>query len=371
MGAKIRRWAKMLLGSALAILITTAALLWGIKGYRDAHYFDGYDPKAPLNAVLFETTDTTPESPGSGSVITRFAFEGCGGEKVPALIALPARRTDRKLPAVIFLHGIGQNKNFLKEIAVPFNEAGFAITSFDQYTRGERKLPAGTSRLAGWEAFRQRPAKTINEARRLIDYLVTRPEIDPERIYIVGASYGAVTGSTLMAKEQRLRAGVMVYGGGDFGKLIDSYANHLAVAVLLGLIDGKDLNPEKPPLPKLTPAQERKVGLVIACFKPLARYFLGVVDPVRYAKQISPRPVYFQNGRSDVLVPAAAGLALQAAALEPKKITWYESDHVGIDLEQTRRVLEDGLRWLIEQDDPFRTPEERIKQVPSFTFRKI
>jgi hypothetical protein len=39
---------------------------------------------------------------------------------------------------------------------------------------------------------------------------------------------------------------------------------------------------------------------------------------------------------------------------------------VGIDLEQTKRVLTDGLRWLLEQDDPFRTPEERTTNVPPF-----
>ena len=50
----------------------------------------------------------------------------------------------------------------------------------------------------------------------------------------MGASYGAVTGSTVMAKDKRLRAGIMVYGGGDFNKLLDSYANHLGVAVGAG-----------------------------------------------------------------------------------------------------------------------------------------
>jgi hypothetical protein len=140
--------------------------------------------------------------------------------------------------------------------------------------------------------------------------------------------------------------------------------------VLLGLIDGKGLNPEKPPLPKLTRSQERKVGFVLGCIKPVVRYFLGVVDPVHYVARISPRPVYFQNGKYDVLVPAAAGLALQEAAKEPKKITWYESDHVGIDLEHTKRVLEDGLRWLLEQDNPFRPPEDRVTNLPAFEIKK-
>ena len=101
----------------------------------------------------------------------------------------------------------------------------------------------------------------------------------------------------------------------------------------------------------------------------LPRYFIGVADPIHYAGQISPTPVYFQNGKNDVLVPAAAGKALQDAAREPKKITWYDSDHVGIDLEQTKRVLEDGLKWLLEKDNPFRPPEDRSLTLPPFEIK--
>lgn len=321
-----------------------------------ANYFDNYDPKAPLNATVLERTEINQDDPENACTLTRFTFDGYGGETVPALISLPANRRGKRLPVIIFLHGIGQDKNFLKQIYSPFSRAGFAFVSFDQYMRGERKLRQPRSFLDELAAFVERPAKTVNETRRLIDYLAGRPEIDPRRIYLVGASYGAVMGSTVLAKDKRLRAGVMVYGGGDFSKLADSYANRLGVAAALGLIDGRNLNPEKAPLPTLTPSQERQVEMVLGLIKPLVTHFLGVADPIHYASQISPTPVYFQNGTRDILVPAAAGKALQEAAGEPKKITWYESDHVGIDREQTKQVLEDGLRWLLEQDDSFRAP---------------
>lgn len=362
-------WKKILKGAlgALAILVV---LLWAIKAYRDSHYFDNYDPGAPLNVTVIETLEMNQDLPGAGCTITRFTFDGYQGEKVPTLLSMPRQRGGKKLPAIIFLHGIGQNKNFLKEITLPFNQAGFAFVCFDQFTQGERKLRGQKSFLAKAKALAQRAGKTVNETRRLIDYLSAHPEIDPGRIYLVGASYGAITGSIVMAKDKRLRAGVMVYGGGDFRELLNSYANRLGVAVWLGLIDGKNLNPEKPPLPKLTASQERKVGLVLGCLIPVARYFLGVADPIHYVGQISPTPVYFQNGKNDVLVPAAAGKALQDAAREPKKITWYESDHVGIDLEHTKRVLQDGLQWLLEQDNPFRPPEERITNLPPFEIKR-
>ncbi len=361
---------KKILKLGFGVLLTLVVLLWAIKVYRDAYYFDNYDPRAPLNVTVSDTTEVNKEPPEKGYTITKFTFDGYQGEKIPTLMSLPMKRTGRKLPVVVFLHGIGQNKNFLKEITAPFNQAGFAFVSFDQYTQGERKLAGQLSLRARLAAFVQRPAKTINETRRLIDYLATHPDIDPKRIYIIGASYGAITGSTVMARDKRLRAGVLVYGGGDFRKLGDSYANHLGVAVALGLIDGKNLDPEKPPLPQLTRSQERKVGVVIGGIIPFVRYFLGVADPIHYVNQISPTPVYFQNGKYDVLVPAPAGQALQDAAKEPKKITWYESDHVGINREHTIRVLGDGLKWLLEQDDQFRAPEEKVTNLPPFEINK-
>ncbi len=352
------------------VLLAIVALLWLYKAYSDAHYFDNYDPSAPLNITVLETQEVNKDTPEKGYTLTKFTFDGFEGEKVPTYMTMPLKRAGKKLPAIVFLHGIGQNKEFLKEITLPFSQTGFAFLSFDQFMQGERKLPKGTSALASAKAFMQRPAKTVNETRRLIDYLAELPEIDARRIYLVGASYGAITGSTVLAKDKRLAAGVLVYGGGDLGKLIDSVATHLGVAAALGMIDGKNVNPEKPPLPKLTDSQERKTGLVISCVVPIARYFLGAADPIHYVDRIAPTPVYFQNGKFDVLVPAPAGEALQQAAGEPKKITWYDSDHVGIDLEQTKQVLRDALKWLVEQDAPYRSEEEKVKELPIFDVQR-
>ncbi len=361
-------WKKALKVLAGVVLIAVVAL-WGFKAHRDAHYFDNYDPKAPLNITVLEKEDVHPDTPESGYTLIKFTFDGYQEEKVPTLMSIPLKRTGKKFPAVVFLHGIGQNKNFLKEITLPFNQTGFVLVSSDQFMQGERKLPPNAS---GWEqakAFVRRPAKTINEARRLIDYLSTHPDIDPQRIYLVGASYGAITGTTVMAKDKRIRAGVLVYGGADLGKLLNSTAAHLGVAAGLGMIKGK-IDPEKPPLPKLTASQDRIAECIVRCVVPIARYFLGASDPIHFADQIAPTPVYFQNGKFDVLVPKAAGEALQQAAKEPKKITWYDSDHVGIDLQQTIKVLEDGLGWLVEQDNPLRAPEDQVKKLPSFDIER-
>ena len=360
---------KKALKIAAIVFVLIIVLLAARKAYKDSHYFDNYDPSAPLNIAVQETTEINKDTPEKGYTLTKFTFDGYKGEKVPTLMSVPLVRKGRKFPAIVFLHGIGQNKNFLKEITLPFNQTGFIFTSFDQFMQGERKLPKDASPLEGARAFLQRPAKTINEARRLIDFLYNHPDVDPSRIYLVGASYGAITGTTVLAKDKRIRAGVLVYGGGDLGKLIDSVASRLGIASGLGMIKEK-INPEKPPLPKLSSGQNAVASVIITCFTPIARYFLGVSDPVHYAGQIT-MPVYLQNGKYDVLVPAAAGEALQKAVKNPTKITWYDSDHVGIDIEQTKQVLRDGLQWLVEQDDPVREPAEKVKELPIFEVQGI
>jgi dienelactone hydrolase len=353
-------------GGALLGLFVVAMLA---KVYTDSKYFDNYDPKAPYNVQVIETESVNAENPALGYQITKFTFDGYGGEKVPTFLSLPIKKS-KPLPAIVFLHGIGQNKNFLKEITAPFNQTGFALCSMDQFMQGERKLPKDTPGLKSLRAFMQRPAKTINETRRLVGYLMSRPDIDPQRIYLVGASYGAITGSTVLAWDKRIRGGVLVYGGGDLGKLINSTATRLGIAAGFGWVDGKKVDPEKPPLPKLTPTQDRIAGAIIWCATPLVRYFGGAMDPIHYVDKISPTPVYFQNGMYDVLVPAPAGKALQDKAKEPKKITWYESDHVGISLEHTKVVLHDALQWLLDQDNPLRAPEDQVKELPVFDVKK-
>jgi dienelactone hydrolase len=228
-------------------------------------------------------------------------------------------------PCVIFLHGIGDDKDFIRrhKLDEPFVKAGFAFVCFDQLMRGERKLKS----KSGWseaEAFRVRAAHTVNDTRRLIDYLVTRPDIATNRIYLVGASYGAVTGSTAAAFDERIRAVVLTYGGGNLRKLLtgDALRNEIKLWSLPTAI--------------------------------VAWYFGSVADPVNYIGRISPRPILLQNGKADTVVAPAAARALQDAARQPKTILWYEGDHLGktrdLDIPLTTRVLADSLTFIQDVD---------------------
>ncbi len=295
-------------GIFLSLILLTILGIQGFKMWADARYYQGYDPDAPLHV---QVADKKHEKDFDR---VKFYFDGVDGIQVPALMTIPVKGK-RPYPCVIFLHGIGQKKEFLDQIAPMFIKAGFAIVTFDQYTRGERKLKDASR----WEealALRRRGALTCLETRRLVDYLDTQDYIDANRIYLVGASYGAIMGATAVAMEPRIKAAVLTYGGGNLRKLADS-----------------------------TLVKEELKGW----YRPavwLFSWFLKPCDPEKTVGKISPRPVLLQNGKRDTIVPVPAAEVLQKAAGEPKTVIWYDSDHVGMDKKNTVDVLNDAIAWL-------------------------
>jgi len=312
----IRKVLRKIVKVAGILALGCLVLLVGLKLYLDTTYFNGYDRSAPLNFQLAEEKETP------AGRWTKFYYDGFRSARVPAVLAMP-RDKPGPFPCVIFIHGIGDDKDFMArhKLDEPFVKAGYAFVCFDQLMRGERKLKE-KSGPAQAEAFRVRPAHTVNDTRRLIDYLVTRPDIASDRIYLCGASYGAITGSTAAAFDQRIRAAVLIYGGGNLRKLLSAEMIR------------------------------DELGHWALPANVMAWYFGSVFDPAKYVGRISPRPVLLQNGKADTLVAPAAARALQDAARQPKTILWYEGDHLGktrdLDLPLATRVLADALKFLRE-----------------------
>ncbi|NUM54127.1 MAG: dienelactone hydrolase family protein [Candidatus Hydrogenedentes bacterium] len=307
----MKRFAKISLIGVIVLFVAAAG--GAVVKYRaDQSYYDGYDASLPLNPVVRGTEQR--------DAYTRvdFTYQSQPESNVPSILALPVD-TPKPYPCIIFLHGIGQSKSFLDEIAAYYTQAGFAIVSFDQYMRGERRIASKdpVSQLLG---LRKRTSLNVIDTRRLVDYLETREDIAKDRIYLIGASFGAITGCTAVAFEPRIPAAVMTYGGGNLDLLLDSEAAR------------KELGRWKGPLTSL-------VAFVTA-----------PSDPVKYVGKIAPRPLLFQNGEHDQLIPFAAARALVEAAGDPKEFAVYDSDHVGVDEAQTIQVLKDSIKWLLEQD---------------------
>lgn len=307
----------------LVAVVSVVVLFVVVKSVGDARYFVDYDPALPADAQVVSVTEVNDTVDLFGVdrprhyKRTEFTFAARADDRVPCVLTQPAS-FEGKLPTIVFVHGSGQSKNFVEEICTPFNKAGFAMVSYDQWGRGGRKLPEGDWRKI--TAWYDRGWKATNDARRLVDYLLTRDDVDPERIYLVGASYGAMTGTHILAHDKRFKAGVLVVGGGNFNIMLDA------------------------------PLIRREVpAMALAVLKPIANWLGKPFDPIRSAPDTAPTPILMQNGSDDILVSPEAGEALFAALAEPKEILWYKVDHPGLrdgDGPEIVRMLDEGLVWL-------------------------
>ncbi|WP_413101385.1 alpha/beta hydrolase [Streptomyces sp. Inha503] len=101
-------------------------------------------------------------------------------------------------PAVTMAHGYGAVKEMaLLRLAAAFADAGFAALVHDHRTFGASD---GTPRqdIDPW--------KQIEDWRRAITYLESRPEVDADRIGLWGSSYAGGHAIVLGASDRRLRA---------------------------------------------------------------------------------------------------------------------------------------------------------------------
>lgn len=252
-----------------------------------------YDRALPLDAEVKE------KSLADGIRLLSVTYSSTHGERVPALLALPATARP-PLPCVILMHGLGGSKEGMKPFWQELTKAGYACFAIDAQFHGERpKGPGGQALLLYPYSGRDALAQTVVDLRRGVDFLQTRDEVDGKRIGYAGVSMGAILGAITAGVDSRIAAAVLIVGGGDWDVL-------LAKSVL-SLAGDKNLK------------DKATRESVVAALDPL--------DPVRWVGRISPRPVLMINGELDNIVPVEANKALHAAAKEPKKVVWYSGGH--------------------------------------------
>jgi cephalosporin-C deacetylase-like acetyl esterase len=191
-------------------------------------------PRVPLDP------QESPAGAVQGIQQVRFSYATQSGMRVPGVLLLPPTQPGSAAPArhpvVIAMHGTGGNKNdqlpFLRQV-VPNGFIGVAI---DGRYHGERAISA--ERFADLNAYETAILKaycdtpkmmrtvfgdnatpvqepfyplyydTVWDIMRLIDYLQTRPDVDPSRIGIYGVSKGGIEAYLAAAVDPRIAAAV-------------------------------------------------------------------------------------------------------------------------------------------------------------------
>jgi cephalosporin-C deacetylase-like acetyl esterase len=140
--------------------------------------------------------------------------------KIFGYFAYPRARSG-KLPAILLSHGGGGTAS--KPRAVAWAKRGYAVLSIDLPGKGENRLH---SRSTGPDMivpilFRTQPDPSYNylvhavaAARNGITFLSQRKEVDPDRIGMIGLSWGGVLTLLTNGQDERLKAAVNIFGAG-------------------------------------------------------------------------------------------------------------------------------------------------------------
>lgn len=290
-----------------------AGIVLGITLFRvwwNANFFSGYDPKLALLAEVVEKQNKP------GHVREKVVFQGKKGMKVPALLHMP--EGEGPFPCLVLLYGIGQDMDFADEIAEAYVQAGYALFCPEQLGRGERKNEVPREGLKALTSFKDRLSSTVVEARRAVDYLSSRADIDSSNLTLWGVSLGAILGSSALAMEPRYRQGLLMWGGGDVTGMMTR--NRLV-------------------------RDNASRGQRFLAF--LGAWFLAPAEPLLRIDQIAPRPLLFQNALQDEIIPRACTEAYYNKAGEPKEILWYDCGHEkGLSLELIQKIIQDQIAWL-------------------------
>ncbi len=162
-------------------------------------------------------------------------------------------------------------------------------------------------------------------------YLLTRDDTDPDRIGMLGNSFGGMLVIQYAAQNQNVKA---VVADSAFSSLNDTVSTSVTYFTDL---------PAFPFAPLIVYWAERETG-----FK------LEDIDATKWIAQISPRPVFLMQGGADVVISANSGQRLYDAAGEPKEL-WFEPElgHVDFDSEMAdefeRRVVEFFDHYLLDK----------------------
>lgn len=270
-------WVAALAALAAAGYLATAAwMAWHVirpdRSWRPAEY---EPPQLPFETATFQAADGV-------------TIAGWYSPPSPEL-------SDEGAHCVILCHGLGTNRTEMQDIALELRRRGYGVLLFDFRGHGES---GGSCTTVG--------LREVNDILGAVEFLCMRPEIDLDRIGILGVSMGGAAAIMAAAICPTLR---WVVADCPFATLEQALQTAFEAFV-------------------------HAPGWLFA--RPViafAQLFTGAhvtdVKPVECIGAIAPRPVLLIHGCDDGLVLAANSEQLYQAAGEPKEL-WLipECDHV-------------------------------------------
>jgi dienelactone hydrolase len=339
-----------------ALALFTASLAASPQSTPQAAAIDAASIRADFLHVIKRPAVPLAPSPvrvivENGYTQERVSFLSERDQPVPLLVVRKGERRNRQ-PVIIALHGTGGSKEGMRALLETYADVGFIGVAMDARHHGERALPIpglpNAYQSAMLRAYRTGEGHpylydTVWDVMRLLDYLSTRPDVDPTRIGLIGNSKGGTEAYLAAAADERIAVVVPLIGVQSFGWALRHAAGWEARTWTLRSATE-------------AAAAESREGVTAAFVRRFYdRIAPGLVDKFdgpAMLPLIAPRPLLVVNGDSDPRSPlggvreavAAAERAYTAAGAPGKFSFLLEVDAAH---EVTPQAHEQARQWFI------------------------
>ncbi|TPQ25979.1 MULTISPECIES: alpha/beta hydrolase [Cupriavidus] len=161
----------------------------------------------------------------TSSTIRHVTYRNLGWDSAADIYLPPDFDEKRKYPAIVSTHPIGSCKEQTSGTvyAAALAKEGFVVVAFDASFQGAS---------GGSPRFIEDPAIRVSDIRFTIDYLVTLPYVDENRIGAIGVCGGGAYTIQAAMTDRRIKALVSITGV-NFGRLIrESFSNFDPVSAM-------------------------------------------------------------------------------------------------------------------------------------------
>lgn len=329
--------ARFVCAALLTLQIASPALADSFSDTRAAYLAVIDRPRAALKPELAEL----PEVEGLKKYHLWFSADDT--ERVPGYLLLPDPKVFKgPRPVLIALHGTGGNKDNMANIVLKAARVGFIGVAIDGRFHGERtKAGSGAAEYeqAIAEAFRSGKSHpfyydTSWDVMRLVDYLVTRKDVDPKRIGLTGISKGGIETYLAAAADPRIAAAVPYIGVQSFKWSLDNGQWRARIATIQDAFDASVAHAGK----------SGNADFVREFYARVVPGIDGQFDGPAMLALIAPRPLLVVNADSDANTPIA-GVRLAVETAKPV----YAAANAA-----------DKLQFVIEENTPHRVNPEAI-----------
>lgn len=261
----------------------------------------------------FLRAESGPDRIDGGTAEHDVRVEGTSGLTITLAIRRPADGS-ANVKRTVFLV-LGGHERGRGAAALIGDTRGAIFASLEYPFDGDHRAK-GFAVLAQVPAIRRALFDTPPAVQLALDYLLARPDVDPDRVELVGASFGTPFATIAAARDPRIARLWLAHGGGDVWSLID-----------LGL--------------------QKEIGNRFLRW-PVSHLAYTLANgpnftPEKWIARVAPRPVVMLNATEDEKIPRRTVEVLYAAAGEPKELVWMPGLHMQGSRPDVLRQLIDAV----------------------------